>query len=280
MFPVAVTCGNTFILKPSEKDPGAAVMLAELAVEAGLPNGVLNLIHGSNEIVNAICDDDDIKAISFVGPNAFAVMKAIGSFNIYKAKMRITAFAEPYITCGWRKRTEIQGEQVIDYVTLFFSFVVRKILVGTGLLLHIVDQLFIYCSKAGTSVYARASAKGKRIQSNVGAKNHAVVMPDASVDATLNALVAAGFGAGGQKCMALSTVVFVGGLNPWEDKLVEHAKAIKVNAGTEPDADLGPVISKQVKEQICKLIQTGVDTGAKLVLDGRTIVVLSYVLPI
>ncbi|XP_075673990.1 methylmalonate-semialdehyde dehydrogenase [acylating], mitochondrial-like isoform X2 [Castanea sativa] len=199
MFPLAVTCGNTFILKPSEKDPGAAVMLAELAVEAGLPNGVLNIVHGSNEIVNAICDDDDIKAISFVGPNV-----------------------------------------------------------------------------AGPYVYARASAKGKRIQSNVGAKNHAVVMPDASMDATLNALVAAGFGAAGQKCMALSTVVFVGGLNPWEDKLVEHAKAIKVNAGTEPDADLGPVISKQVKEQICKLIQTGVDTGAKLVLDGRNIVVPAY----
>ncbi|XP_065637529.1 methylmalonate-semialdehyde dehydrogenase [acylating], mitochondrial [Quercus suber] len=205
MFPLAVTCGNTFILKPSEKDPGAAVMLAELAVEAGLPNGVLNIVHGSNEIVNAICDDDDVKAISFVGPNV-----------------------------------------------------------------------------AGTCVYARASAKGKRIQSNVGAKNHAVVMPDASMDATLNALVAAGFGAAGQKCMALSTVVFVGGLNPWEDKLVEHAKAIKVNAGTEPDADLGPVISKQVdayltgKGNICKLIQTGVDTGANLVLDGRNIVVPEY----
>ncbi|KAG2704945.1 hypothetical protein I3843_05G028800 [Carya illinoinensis] len=199
MFPISVTCGNTFILKPSEKDPGAAVMLAELAVEAGLPNGVLNIVHGTNDIVNAICDDDDIKAVSFVGPNA-----------------------------------------------------------------------------AGAYVYARASAKGKRIQSNVGAKNHAVVMPDASVEATLNALVAAGFGAAGQKCVALSTVVFVGGLNPWEDKLVEHAKAINVNEGTESDADLGPVISKQAKEQICRLVQAGVDTGAKLVLDGRNIVVPGY----
>ncbi|XP_050281995.1 methylmalonate-semialdehyde dehydrogenase [acylating], mitochondrial-like isoform X2 [Quercus robur] len=109
---------------------GAAVMLAELAVEADLPNGVLNIVHGSNEIVNAICDDDDVKAISFAGLNV-----------------------------------------------------------------------------AGTYVYARASAKGKRIQSNVGAKNHAVVMPDASMDATSNALVAAGFGAAGQKCTALSIVV-------------------------------------------------------------------------
>ncbi|KAH9657457.1 methylmalonate-semialdehyde dehydrogenase (acylating) [Citrus sinensis] len=184
MFPIAVTCGNTFILKPSEKVPetfsaveikalpsnlGAAVILAELAVEAGLPNGVLNIVHGTDDIINAICDDDDVKAIALVGPNS----------------------------------------DVAD-------------------------------------IYSRASAKGKRIQCNIGAKNHAVVMPDASIDATLSALVAAGFGGAGQKCMALTTVVYVGGITPWEDKLVEHAKAIKVNAGTESNADLGPVISKQV----------------------------------
>lgn len=92
----------------------------------------------------------------------------------------------------------------------------------------------------------------------------------------MNALVAAGFGAAGQKCMALSTVVFVGGISLWEDKLVERAKALKVNAGTEPDVDLGPVISKQAKEQICRLIQTAVESGAKLVLDGRNIVVPGY----
>ncbi|XP_060676473.1 methylmalonate-semialdehyde dehydrogenase [acylating], mitochondrial [Ziziphus jujuba] len=199
MFPIAVTCGNTFILKPSEKDPGASVMLAELAIEAGLPDGVLNIVHGTNDIVNAICDDDDIKAISFVGPNT-----------------------------------------------------------------------------AGAYIYARASAKGKRIQSNVGAKNHAVIMPDASMDATLNTLVAAGFGAAGQKCMALSTVVFVGGLNPWEHKLVERAKALNVNAGTEADVDLGPVISKQAREQICRLIQSSIDSGAKMVLDGRNLVVPGF----
>ncbi|KAH9696957.1 methylmalonate-semialdehyde dehydrogenase (acylating) [Citrus sinensis] len=169
MFPIAVTCGNTFILKPSEKVPGAAVILAELAVEAGLPNGVLNIVHGTDDIINAICDDDDVKAIALVGPNS----------------------------------------DVAD-------------------------------------IYSRASAKGKRIQCNIGAKNHAVVMPDASIDATLSALVAAGFGGAGQKCMALTTVVYVGSITPWEDKLVEHAKAIKVNAGTESNADLGPVISKQV----------------------------------
>ncbi|KAK2983184.1 hypothetical protein RJ640_018529 [Escallonia rubra] len=183
MFPIAVTCGNTFILKPSEKDPGACMMLAELAVEAGLPNGVLNIVHGTHDIVNAICDDDEIKAISFVGSDT-----------------------------------------------------------------------------AGTYVHARASANGKRVQSNIGAKNHAIVMPDANMGATLDALVAAGFGAAGQS----------------EDKLVERAKALNVNAGTEPDADLGPVISKQAKDRICRLIQMGVDCGARLVLDGRQIVVPKY----
>ncbi|XWS68205.1 hypothetical protein CRYUN_Cryun04dG0071200 [Craigia yunnanensis] len=199
MLSIAVTCGNTFLLKPSEKDPGAAVMLAELAVEAGLPNGVLNIVHGTNEIINAICDDDDIKAISFVGPNT-----------------------------------------------------------------------------AGSYVYSRASSKGKRVQCNIGAKNHAVVMPDASMDTTLNALVTAGFGGAGQKCMALSTVVFVGGLTPWEDKLVERAKALKVQPGTVPDTDLGPVISKQAKELICRLIQSSIESGAKLVVDGRDVLVPGY----
>ncbi|XP_065870140.1 methylmalonate-semialdehyde dehydrogenase [acylating], mitochondrial isoform X4 [Euphorbia lathyris] len=199
MFPVAVTCGNTFVLKPSEKDPGASIMLAELAMEAGLPNGVLNIVHGTNDIVNAICDDDDIRAISFVGSNT-----------------------------------------------------------------------------AGMHIYGKASAKGKRVQSNMGAKNHAIVLPDANMDAALNALVAAGFGAAGQRCMALSTVVFVGDSQSWESKLVQLAKGLKVNAGTEPDADLGPVISKQAKERIHRLVQNGVESGARLLLDGRNIVVPGY----
>ncbi|CAA2954625.1 methylmalonate-semialdehyde dehydrogenase [acylating], mitochondrial [Olea europaea subsp. europaea] len=199
MFPVAVTCGNTFVLKPSEKDPGASMILAELAVEAGLPNGVLNIVHGTNDIVNAICDDDDIKAVSFVGSNT-----------------------------------------------------------------------------AGMHIYGRASARGKRVQSNMGAKNHGVVLHDANVDATLNALVAAGFGAAGQRCMALSTVVFVGDSKSWEEKLVERAKALKVNIGTDPEADLGPVISKQAKERICKLVQSGINSGAKVLLDGRAIKVPGY----
>ncbi|KAI3445808.1 hypothetical protein Pfo_002473 [Paulownia fortunei] len=199
MFPIAVTCGNTFILKPSEKAPGACVHLAELAMEAGLPNGVVNIIHGTNDIIDAICDDDEIKAVSYVGSDA-----------------------------------------------------------------------------PGMYVHARASANSKRVQTNVGAKSHAVVMPDANMDATLNALVSAGFGSAVQRCTAISTIIFVGGSKSWEDKLVERAMALKVDAGTEPGVDLGPVISKQVKERISRVIQTFVDNGARLVLDGRKIVVPKY----
>ncbi|PIN01488.1 Aldehyde dehydrogenase [Handroanthus impetiginosus] len=199
MFPIAVTCGNTFILKPSEKTPGACVHLAELAMEAGLPNGVLNIIHGTNDIIDAICDDDEIKAVSYVGSDA-----------------------------------------------------------------------------PGMYVHARASANSKRVQINVGAKSHAVVMPDANMDATINALVSAGFGSAVQRCTAISTVIFVGESRSWEDKLVEHAMALKVDVGTEPGVDLGPVISKQVKERLSRVIQTFVDNGARLVLDGRQIVVPKY----
>ncbi|KAE8698552.1 Methylmalonate-semialdehyde dehydrogenase [Hibiscus syriacus] len=199
MFPVAVTCGNTFVLKPSKKDPGASIMLAELAMEAGLPHGVLNIVHGTNPAWCKMELTYDVQAISFVGSNT-----------------------------------------------------------------------------DGMHIYGRASAKGKRVQSNMGAKNHGIVMADASKDATLNALLTAGFGTAGQRWMALSTIVFVGDSKPWETKLVEHAKALKVNSGTEPDADLGPIISKQAKERICRLIQSGVDSGAKLLLDGRNIVVPGY----
>ncbi|KAJ3670161.1 hypothetical protein LUZ60_010485 [Juncus effusus] len=199
MFPVAVTCGNTFVLKPSEKDPGASMILAELSMQAGLPKGVLNIVHGTNDVVNNICDDEDIRAVSFVGSNT-----------------------------------------------------------------------------AGMHIYSRAAAKGKRVQSNMGAKNHAIVLQDANADSALNALIAAGFGAAGQRCMALSTVVFVGDSKPWEEELIKRAKQLKVNAGIEPDTDLGPVISKQAKDRICRLIQSGIDSGARLVLDGRDVLVPRY----
>ncbi|XP_024359151.1 methylmalonate-semialdehyde dehydrogenase [acylating], mitochondrial [Physcomitrium patens] len=199
MFPMAVTTGNTFVLKPSEKDPGAAMLLAELATEAGLPPGVLNIVHGTYDVVNQICDHPDIKAVSFVGSDV-----------------------------------------------------------------------------AGMHIYSRASATGKRVQCNMGAKNHAVIMPDADPEATLNALVGAAFGAAGQRCMAISTAVFVGDSKRWEEGLRERGVKLKVTGGTEPGADLGPVISKQSKERICRLVESGAKAGARIVLDGRGIKVPGY----
>lgn len=199
MFPMAVTTGNTYVLKPSEKDPGAAVLLAELALEAGLPPGVLNIVHGTHDVVNQICDHPDIKAVSFVGSDV-----------------------------------------------------------------------------AGMHIYSRASASGKRVQCNMGAKNHAVVMPDADPDATMNALVGAAFGAAGQRCMAISTAVFVGDAKRWEQGLKDRGVKLKVTGGTEPGADLGPVISKQAKERICSLVESGAKAGARVVLDGRDIKVPGY----
>ncbi|KAH9608120.1 hypothetical protein KSS87_021794 [Heliosperma pusillum] len=169
MFPLAVVYGNTFILKSSLKDPGVCMMLAELAVEAGLPNGVLNIVHGTDDIVNAICDDDDVKAISVAASKTY-----------------------------------------------------------------------------GMYVYSRASPKGTRVQKYTEGSGHVVVMPDAKMDYTLDILVPVAYRAEGERCFAVNTVIFVGDSESWESKLVERAKALKVTAGTEPDADVGPVISKQV----------------------------------
>ena len=192
MFPMAIACGNTFVLKPSEQDPMVATRLAELAMEAGLPKGVLNVVHGGPDVVNAICDHADIKAVSFVGS-----------------------------------------------------------------------------TKVGTHVYNRASQAGKRVQCMMGAKNHAVVMPDANKEQTLNAMVGAAFGAAGQRCMAASTLVLVGEAREWIPDLVEKAKGLKLHAGTTEGADLGPVISCQARDRIEALIAAGVEEGARLVLDGR-----------
>ncbi|KAL1327460.1 hypothetical protein AAHE18_13G303900 [Arachis hypogaea] len=193
MFPIAITCGNTFILKPCENNPGASMILVALAMEAGLPDGVLNVVHGTHEIVNYICDDEDIKAVSFNGS----------------------------ITISLKQ----------------------------GCLDH---------------------------KSNAGGINHVVVMPDASMDATLDALVSAGFRAAGERSMALNTAIFVGGSMQWEDELVQRAKALRVNVGTDPDAYLGPVISREVKDRICGLVQNAVENGARLLLDGRHIMVPGY----
>ncbi|XP_041070583.1 methylmalonate-semialdehyde dehydrogenase [acylating], mitochondrial isoform X1 [Carcharodon carcharias] len=199
MYPMALVCGNTFLLKPSERVPGAAMLLAKLLQDAGAPDGTLNIIHGQHDAVNFVCDHPAIKAISFVGSN-----------------------------------------------------------------------------QAGEYIYTRGSKNGKRVQSNMGAKNHGVVMPDANKENTLNQLVGAAFGAAGQRCMALSTAVLVGEARNWLPELVERAKKLRVNAGDQPGSDLGPLVSPQAKTRVCDLVQSGVEEGAKLLLDGRKIQVKGY----
>lgn len=199
MFPVAITCGNTSIIKPSERVPGATMMLMELLNKAGCPPGVVNIIHGSHDAVNFICDNPAIKAVSFVGSDV-----------------------------------------------------------------------------AGKYIYERAGRNGKRVQSNMGAKNHGVIMSDANKENTLNQLAGAAFGAAGQRCMALSTAVFVGEAQKWIPDLVERAKKLKVNAGHLPGTDVGPVISPDSKKRIHSLIDSGVSEGANLILDGRNIKVPDY----
>ncbi|XP_078007601.1 methylmalonate-semialdehyde/malonate-semialdehyde dehydrogenase [acylating], mitochondrial isoform X2 [Phascolarctos cinereus] len=199
MFPMAMVCGNTYLLKPSERVPGAAMFLTKLLQDSGAPDGTLNVIHGRHEAVNFICDHPDIKAISFVGSN-----------------------------------------------------------------------------QAGEYIFERGSRNGKRVQANLGAKNHGVIMPDANKENTLNQVVGAAFGAAGQRCMALSAAIFVGEARSWLPELVEHAKKLRVNAGDQPGADLGPLISPQAKERVCHLIESGTKEGASILLDGRKIQVKGY----
>ncbi|WP_313279275.1 CoA-acylating methylmalonate-semialdehyde dehydrogenase [Stutzerimonas balearica] len=199
MFPMAIATGNTFVLKPSEQDPMVTMRLCELALEAGVPPGVLNVVHGGPEVVNALCDHPDIKAVSFVGS-----------------------------------------------------------------------------TKVGTHVYNRASQAGKRVQCMMGAKNHAIVLPDAHKEQSLNAIAGAAFGAAGQRCMALSVVVLVGEAQQWIPDLVAKAKSLKLSAGTEPGADLGPLVSCAALDRVSGLIERGVAEGATLELDGRNPQVSGY----
>ena len=192
MFPMAIVTGNTFVLKPSEQDPMVTMRLVELALEAGIQKGVLNVIHGGPDAVNGICDHPDIKAVSFVGST------------------------------------------------------------------HV-----------GTHVYNRASLNGKRVQCMMGAKNHAIVMPDANKEQTLNAIAGAAFGAAGQRCMALPVIVLVGESKEWLPELVAKAKTLKVNAGCQAGTDVGPVISPAALARITDLVESGVKEGATLDLDGR-----------
>ncbi|KAI0375415.1 methylmalonate-semialdehyde dehydrogenase [Pilatotrama ljubarskyi] len=197
--PMALATGNTLILKPSERDPGAAMIIAELCQRAGLPEGVLNVVHGTVPTVNAICDHPAIKAISFVGGD-----------------------------------------------------------------------------RAGKHIYERGRATGKRVQANLGAKNHAVLMPDANKNHALNSIIGAAFGAAGQRCMAISVAVLVGPTHAWIPELVERAKKLKVNQGFEQGADLGPVISQAAKQRITSLIASAEEEGGIIALDGRGYQVPEY----
>mmetsp|Transcript_22622 Transcript_22622/g.40107 ORF Transcript_22622/g.40107 Transcript_22622/m.40107 type:complete len:538 (-) Transcript_22622:53-1666(-) len=194
MAPLAIACGNSYILKPSEKVPGASMMFAKLAQEAGVPDGVLNVIHGAHDSVNFICDHPSIQAIQFVGSN-----------------------------------------------------------------------------QAGEYIFQRGSQNGKRVQSNMGAKNHGTVLPDADKEMTLDALVGAAFGAAGQRCMALSAVIFVGESQEWIPELVDRASKLTVGPGNLSTTDVGPVIDRAAKDRVVSLIQSAEDEGATILLDGRNV---------
>uniref|UniRef100_A0A6V7W3H8 Probable methylmalonate-semialdehyde/malonate-semialdehyde dehydrogenase [acylating], mitochondrial n=1 Tax=Meloidogyne enterolobii TaxID=390850 RepID=A0A6V7W3H8_MELEN len=194
MMPLSLVAGNTMLLKPSEQDPGATLMLVELAKEAGIPDGCVNVIHGTHDAVKFICQHPDIKAISFVGS----------------------------------------------------------------------DQ-------AGKYIYEEGAKHGKRVQSNLGAKNHGVVLADANKEHALNQVTAAAFGAAGQRCMALSTAVFVGEARAWIPELVERARRLVVGPGWDARTEIGPVISQKAKRRIVELVESAKADGAKVPLDGTGI---------
>jgi len=190
----AIACGNAFILKPSERDPGVPLRLAELMIEAGLPAGVLNVVNGDKEAVDAILDDPDIRAVGFVGSTPIA-----------------------------------------EYI------------------------------------YARGCAHGKRVQCFGGAKNHMVIMPDADLDQATDALIGAGYGSAGERCMAISVAVPVGEAtaNALIEKLIPRVESLRVGPSTDPSADYGPVVTQAHLEKIRSYVDIGVSEGAKLLVDGR-----------
>jgi len=201
MYPVAIACGNTFVLKPSERDPSAVMMVADLLHQAGLPDGVLNVVHGDKQAVDALLDHPDVQAVSFVGSTPIA-----------------------------------------EYV------------------------------------YNRGNQAGKRVQALGGAKNHMVVMPDADMDQTVDALMGAGFGSAGERCMAVSVAVPVG--EETAERLVNalrpRVEALKVGPADDPEAEMGPVITADAKQRITSLIDSGVTAGAELVVDGRQMSLQGY----
>ncbi|MGH9247426.1 MAG: CoA-acylating methylmalonate-semialdehyde dehydrogenase [Acidimicrobiales bacterium] len=197
MHPIAIACGNTFVLKPSEKDPSAAVRVAELFGEAGLPDGVLNVVHGDKEAVDRLLTHPDVKALSFVGSTPIA-----------------------------------------------------------------------------RYVYETGTSNGKRVQALGGAKNHMVVLPDADMDQAADAAVSAAYGSAGERCMAVSVVVAVGDAG---DELIGRMKEriadLRVGPGTDPDADMGPLVTREHRDRVAGYVDAGEQEGANVVVDGRPLVV-------
>lgn len=194
MWPIAVACGNTFVLKPSERDPSSALLIAELAQEAGLPAGVLNVVNGDKEAVDTLLEDERVQAVSFVGSTPIA-----------------------------------------EYI------------------------------------YTQGTAKGKRVQALGGAKNHAIIMPDADIDYAVSNLMGAAFGSCGERCMAISVAVAVGdqAADTLVAKIQEQIAGMSVGPGTDNSNDMGPLITRQHLEKVRGYVDSGVAEGATLVVDGR-----------
>jgi len=201
MFPVAIACGNTFIMKPSEKDPSLVNELALLLKQAGLPDGVFNVVHGDKEAVDALLDDPRVEAISFVGSTPIA-----------------------------------------EYI------------------------------------HQRGIANGKRVQALGGAKNHMVIMPDADIDQAVDALMGAGYGSAGERCMAISVAVPVGEETAKRlvEKLAPRVRALRVGPGTDNSNDMGPLVTGVHRDKVCSYVDLGVEEGAELLVDGRELKLQGY----
>jgi malonate-semialdehyde dehydrogenase (acetylating)/methylmalonate-semialdehyde dehydrogenase len=198
MYPMAIACGNTFVLKPSEKDPTAPLLIARLFKEAGLPDGVFNVVNGDKEAVDTLLHDERVQAISFVGSTPIAAY-----------------------------------------------------------------------------IYATGTANGKRVQALGGAKNHAIIMPDADIDNAVSALMGAAYGSCGERCMAISVVVCVGDgtADTVVGKFREQIAGLKVGPGTDVANNMGPLVTREHYEKVKGYVDLGVDEGAELVCDGRDLVV-------
>jgi malonate-semialdehyde dehydrogenase (acetylating)/methylmalonate-semialdehyde dehydrogenase len=189
----AIACGNTFVLKPSEKDPGASLMLAELLRDAGVPDGVFNVVHGDKVAVDAILDHADVRAVSFVGSTPIA-----------------------------------------------------------------------------RYIYEHGTTAGKRVQALGGAKNHMIVLPDADLDMAADAAVSAGYGSAGERCMAISAIVAVGGIaDELVAKIADRLPKVKVGPGTDPDSEMGPLVTKDHRDKVAGYLESGPAQGATIVRDGR-----------